>query len=160
MADISVSEQLQKNWQRLSGLPGGKRLFSAMIGKMAPYTGSIGAVVEELRPGYARVILHDRRKVRNHLDCVHAVALINLGEVTTGLACMSGMPRDARGILKGLSIEYHKKARGRLTAECHCEIPSTSERQQYQVEGQIRDREGTLVSTVHATWLIGPRKVA
>jgi len=158
MADISISEQLQTQWKRLSGLPGGKKLFSAMIGKMAPYTGTIGAVVEELRPGYAKVQLRDRKKVRNHLDCVHAVALINLGEVTTGLACMSGMPRDARGILKGLSIQYHKKARGRLTAQCQCEIPATSQRQEYVVEGQIHNDNGELVSTVHATWLIGPRK--
>ena len=158
MAVKSLSSQLQRQWTRLSALPGGKKLFSVMLGRMAPYTGTVGAIVDTLEPGYAKVLLRDRKKVRNHLDCVHAVALVNLGEVTTGLACMSGMPDNARGILKGLSIEYHNKARGLLTAECRCDIPQTSERKDYVVEGRIKNSDGELVSTVSATWLIGPRK--
>jgi acyl-coenzyme A thioesterase PaaI-like protein len=157
MAKVSMSVALMQKWRTLSRLPGGKRLFSYMLGRMAPYTGTVGAVVEELEPGYAKVTLRDRRKVRNHLNSIHAIALCNLGEVTTGVACLSGMPGDARGILKGLSIEYHKKARGLLTAECRCDIPRTSERCDYIVEGEIRNAAGELVSSVKATWLIGPR---
>ncbi|MEE2827912.1 MAG: hotdog fold domain-containing protein [Myxococcota bacterium] len=153
---LSISEQIRNQWARLSGLPGGKKLFSMAIGRMAPYTGTVGAVVDELEPGYAKVLLKDRKKVRNHLRSVHAVALVNLGEVATGLAVMSGMPDDARGILKGLAIEYHKKARGLLTAECRTEIPSTSERREYIVEGSISNEDGEVVATVQATWLIGP----
>ena len=147
---------VRKLWKRLSPLPGGKLLFSKAVGKAAPYTGTIGAEVQDLQPGYARVQLKDRKKVRNHLNSIHAIALVNLGELTTGLAVLSGMPDDARGILKGIAVEYHKKARGLLTAECRTEIPSTSERQEYIVEGEIRNAEGELVTTVRATWLIGP----
>jgi len=155
-APLSVSRRVRETWSRLSGKPGGKKLFSIAIGRMAPYSGTIGALVDELEPGYAKVLLKDRKKVRNHLNSIHAIALVNLGEVTTGLAVLSGMPDDARGILKGIAVEYHKKARGLLTAECRTEIPSTSERQEYIVEGEIRNAEGELVTTVRATWLIGP----
>jgi acyl-coenzyme A thioesterase PaaI-like protein len=158
--EIAIGEKIRKQWKSLSGIPGGKWLFSTAIGRMAPYTGTIGALVDELEPGYAKVLLKDRKKVRNHLRSVHAIALINLGEVTTGLATMSGMPSDARGILKGLSIEYHKKARGLLTAECRTEIPQTSERKIYEVEGKIFDTSGDCVATVTAQWLIGPMKSA
>ena len=153
---MSVSKRVSTTWDKLSGIPGGKRLFSRIVGRMAPYTGTIGAHVEDLRPGYAKVLLRDRKKVRNHLDCVHAIALCNLGEVATGLAVLSGMPDDARGILKGLSIEYHKKARGLLTAECTTEIPSTSERKEFHVKGEIKDAGGDVVASVTAHWLIGP----
>ncbi|MCP4868285.1 MAG: DUF4442 domain-containing protein [Proteobacteria bacterium] len=152
----SVSTRVRTAWDKLHRVPGGKRLFSKMVGRMAPYTGTIGALVDELEPGYAKVLLRDRKKVRNHLDCVHAIALCNLGEVATGLAVLSGMPDDARGILKGITMEYHKKARGLLTAECRTEIPSTSERTEYQVVGKIKDAGGEVVATATAHWLIGP----
>lgn len=155
---MSVSQRVSTTWDKLSGVPGGKRLFSRIVGRMAPYTATIGALVDDLGPGYARVLLKDRKKVRNHLDCVHAIALANLGEITTGLAVLSGMPSDARGILKGLTVEYHKKARGPLTAECTTEIPATSERGEYHVKGEIKDASGDVVTSVTAHWLIGPMK--
>ena len=62
-------------WNLLSGVPGGKTLFSRMVGRAAPYTGSIGATVVALRPGFAQVELQDRKPIRNHLASIHAVAL-------------------------------------------------------------------------------------
>ncbi|HCP45146.1 MAG TPA: DUF4442 domain-containing protein [Deltaproteobacteria bacterium] len=152
----SIGTQIHTTWERLSGKPLGKWLFSQGIGRMAPYTGTIGALVEELRPGFARVTLKDRKKVRNHLNSVHAIALMNLGEVTTGLAVMCGLPDGARGILVGLSMDYQKKARGLLTAECSCDVPATTDRQEYEIVGEIKDEAGEIVATARARWLIGP----
>jgi acyl-coenzyme A thioesterase PaaI-like protein len=154
----SVGEQIRANWEKLSPLPGGKWLFSTMIGRMAPYTGTIGATVMELRPGYAKVELRDRKNVRNHLESIHAIALMNLGEVATGLAMMSQMPADARSILVGLSMDYTKKARGTLVAECTAPALESSAKQEYAVEGVIRDAGGEAVATARARWLVGPRK--
>ncbi len=158
MAKQSVGERVRGSWDRLSKIPGGKKMFTVMVGRMAPYTGTIGATTLDLRPGYAKVQLKDRKRVRNHLNCVHAIALCNLGELTTGLAMMASLPDDARGILSGIEATYHKKARGTLTAECHCDPPSTSETMDYDVVGEIKDASGTVVTTVTAHWRIGPRK--
>ena len=59
---------LRDAWNLLAGVPGGKTVFSRLVGRMAPYTGSIHATVTVLRPGYAEVEMQDRRAVRNHLD--------------------------------------------------------------------------------------------
>ena len=128
------------------------------MGKAAPYTGTIGAEVLDLRPGYARVQMKDRKKVRNHLNSIHAVALMNLAEATTGLAMSSGLPEGARGILKGLQIDYLKKARGLLTAECEVEVLDSTERRELEIVGEIRDRSGDVVARAIATWLVGPMK--
>jgi len=156
-SQIGSMPSIRTLWDRLGSLPGGTRLFNLALWNMAPYTGSVRPRVEELRSGYARVSMRDRRAVRNHLRSVHAIALLNLAEVSSGLALLYGLPDDARAILTGLSIQYLKKARGTLTAEASVEVPSTSEQREYQFASIIRNREGEIVAEAIATWLVGPR---
>ena len=149
---------IREQWQRLGGSPLGKRLFSVLLGRIVPYTGTLGAQVEELRAGYARATLRDRRRVRNHLRSIHAIALMNLAELVTGLALNYAMRPDARSILKGLSIEYHKKARGTITGEATAPVLESNEERDIEVEGTLRDEAGEVVATARASWRVGPRK--
>jgi len=149
---------IRSSWDRLSGMPGGRRLFSVMVGRAAPYTGSIGARIEELRDGYARVVLRDRPGVRNHLRCVHAIALANLAELTGNVAIAYSLRDDARFIVAGLSMDYIKKARGTITGVCEAPVPETNERQEYEVHVSMRDEKGEEVAHCTLRTLVGPKK--
>lgn len=134
-------------------------MFSVLIGLKVPYTGTIGARVRELRPGYARIEMRDRRRVRNHLHSIHAVALTNLGELAGSLAMTLLVPPQGRWIVTGLATEYLKKARGRLTAECSVEGIDWRQPGDFHGEVAIRDAGGDIVARVIPAWRIGPRPV-
>ena len=152
--------RLRKAWTRLSPLPGGRWLFSRLVDWMAPYTGSIRARVEELRAGYARVSIRERRALRNPFRSIHAVALMNLAEEASGLATLYGLPAGSRGIVTGLSMEYEKKARGTITAVCDTSPPATVQEEPvpHVAVVTLRDAAGDVVAVGRATWTLGPTR--
>lgn len=149
---------IREAWNTLAMLPGGKHLFSMLLGRMAPYTGTIGANVTVLRAGHCEVQMADRRAVRNHLNCVHAIALVNLAEVAGNVALAYSMPDDARFIVASLEIKYLKKARGTITAIGEAPILNTSVRAEYQVPVTLKDPSGTVVATAVLHTLVGPKQ--
>ena len=156
----SIGPGLRAQWGRFSGVPAGRWLFSRALGRYVPYTGTLGAVVRVLEPGYCRVEMRERRRLRNHLDSIHAMALGNLAEMVTGLALMNSLPDGIRGILTGFSIDYLKKARGTLVAECRCELPPDNQEAEHTLAGEIHDRDSALVAVARARWLTGPERSA
>lgn len=145
-------------WDRLSPLPGGRRLFSRVVGCAAPYTGTMRAHVLELSAGHSRVELRDRRAVQNHLRSVHAIALANLAELTGNVAVAYSLPDDARFIVAGLSIDYIKKGHGTIIGTCDVEPIRSSERREYDFLVELRDDSGELVARSVLKTLVGPRR--
>lgn len=147
---------LLRSWNRARRLPGGRSLFTRLLRRRVPYSGTIRARVDELAPGYAKVRMEDHRRVRNHLNSIHAIALANLGELTTGLAMSAAIPAGMRGIPVRLSIEFLKKARGEISAESQCSVPQADEEREHEVEALLKDPEGEPVARFKARWLVGP----
>jgi acyl-coenzyme A thioesterase PaaI-like protein len=145
-------------WDRLRRVPGGRTVFSRLVGLAAPYTGTIGAKVTALERGRSEVVMADRRSVRNHLRSVHAVALANLAELTGNVALAYSLPDDARFIVAGMDLDYVKKARGPITGRCECPVPDTNERQEFRVPVTLHDSGGDVVVRATLRTLVGPKK--
>jgi len=149
----SVEGRVLSRWQRWGKTALGRRFYSLLLGRMAPYSGSIRPLVLHLEPGYARIALRDRRALRNHLHSIHAIALANLGELASGLAMLAALPDDVKAIVTGLEIEYLKKARGRLQAEGRAEPPGVITEPTTQiVQAEIRDETGDIVARLNVHW--------
>ena len=119
----SPGQRLLRLWRRLHRLPGGTRLFSLIFGWRVPYSRSVRPHIRVLAPGHAEVEIPDRRGNRQHLGSVHAVALVNLAEQTSGLALLTALPNGIRGIVTQISMQYFKKARGPIRAVCDVAAP-------------------------------------
>jgi acyl-coenzyme A thioesterase PaaI-like protein len=148
--------RLLKLWRQLSPLPGGQWLFAQLFSRMVPYSGSVGPRIRHLEPGHARVEIPDRRSNRQHLGSVHAIALMNVAEMASGLAMMSGLPDGVRGIVTSISIEYLKKARGTITAVSRVTVPTVTTDQDFDVISECLDREQNVVARATVRWRLGP----
>jgi acyl-coenzyme A thioesterase PaaI-like protein len=153
--DISV---IRKFWDTLKSAPQGKHIYSRIVNRMIPYTGTIRSTVEEIGPGHAVVSMQDRHGVRNHIKSVHAIALANLAEYAGNTAVAYSLEPNSRFIVSGMTMEYLKKARGTITAEGTCPPSIPAEKKEYIVEVVMRDPSGDVVARSTLTTLVGPTK--
>ena len=158
IADRGKQNFVRIAWDKLHALPGGTRAFSKLIGLAAPYTSTIHAHVVHVERGRAEVTMNDTRDVRNHIDCIHAVALANLVELTGNIALAYSLPDDGRFIVAKMSLEYIAKARGPIRAIGTCEVPETSERRELEVLVRIENADGKEVTRGTLSSLVGPKK--
>ena len=151
----SPNEMIQVGWSKLKKIPGGNKIFSSLASRYIPYTGSVSPIVLSIENGQARVLMKDKRAVRNHLNCIHAIALANVGEFSTGLCLISQLPNTAMAILVKIEVEYLKKARGDLVSESLFQYSvDTKNNDDLRLTANILNEKNEIVTKVHATWRI------
>lgn len=144
-------------WSKLQKLPFGDWVFSRLLEFQVPHASAIGADIVSLKAGTASSVLRDRRKVRNHLKSIHAAALVHLGEMTGNLALSSLQPNNGRWIVKDMRVEYMKKARGEMRAQCSLEDLDWTESRDVSGVIDILDPQGDRVCQITMNWKIGLR---
>lgn len=112
---MAADNYVLAQWNRLSGYPGGKWLFSTFVANKAPYFRTISPKIEELREGHAKVTIRKTRTVQNHIGTVHAIALCNLLEITMGVCAEASIPKHLRWLPKGMTVRYTAKANSDIT---------------------------------------------
>jgi acyl-coenzyme A thioesterase PaaI-like protein len=155
-ANDSPGARLLNAWRQLSPLPGGRWLFTQLVKRMIPYTGSVSPRVETLEPGFARISIRQRRRLEQHLGSIHAIALMNVAEFASGAAMTTALPPGYRGIVTKISIEYFKKARGTVTAESRPNLPELSVEGEHDFISEITDQQGDLIARATVRWRLGP----
>ena len=150
-------QTLNRWWGWSSRLPGGRWLFTRLLFTLVPYSGTAGARIESLAPGRVELILPDRRRIRNHLGSIHAIALTNVAELASGLSLITCLDTQVRAIVVGLEMDFLKKARGSLRIEGTASPPdvdvdSTIE---YVARASIRDGSGETVARGRVRWRLG-----
>ena len=81
-----MKNPILKKWSYAKSTSFGRRVFSFLIGFYVPYSGSVSPLIEEISKGSASVSIKEKWFIRNHLKSVHAIALANVGEFSSGLA--------------------------------------------------------------------------
>lgn len=116
---MSPPNYLLALYKRCQRLPAGKRLFSALFARKAPYFRSIKPLITQLEPGFCELRFKKRKAVQNHIGTVHAIALCNGLEMAMGAVAEASIARHLRWIPKGMQVNYTAKADSdiRITAE-------------------------------------------
>lgn len=138
-------------WQRLSGVPGGSRLFSAAAMVRVPYFASIAPHVLRMEPGFAEVAVPKWFFVYNHLHTVHAIASCNAAEIAMGMLMEATVPTSHRWIPKAMNVAYLEKATTSLRAQARLDPPdftAITDGTEIVVPVSVVDKSGTEV--VHA----------
>lgn len=152
--DLSILGMFRK----LSGAPGGRTVFTKAVCVKAPYFGSIGPVIEELRPGHCEVRIKDKRGVHNHLGTVHAIAMCNMAELAGGMLTEVSIPASHRWIPKGMTVEYLAKARGDLRAVAALDpIPEFGEGADLPIVVDVLDPDGEVVMRAEITMRVSSK---
>ncbi len=97
-------------YDRLAALPAGRRVFSVLFARKAPYFRTVRPRVRDVRPHHAELVVPKRKAVENHLGTVHAIAVCNGLEAAMGLLAEATTPRTHRWIPKGMQVSYLAKS--------------------------------------------------
>lgn len=144
-------------YERFARFPFGSVLFSRALTIRAPYFSTIHPHITDLRRGYCRVEIKDRRAIHNHIGSIHAGALCTLSELTGGLAVDASIPSNLRWIPREMTVQYTKKAKGDLIGECSVD-PDILFPGDVKVPLDIKDKMGDTVLKAVIVFYISERK--
>ena len=146
-------------WTCLNGWPGGKYMYSKLVGFFAPYSASIDPLITSVEPGVCEAMMTDRPWKRNPFASVHAIAIANLAEMTAGIACVTAIEstRGVQGIPVDMKLEFVAKARGTLF--CRASLPSAlptaqdvKKEKDINIVCDVSDTTGKVVAAVSVLW--------
>ncbi|WLP89672.1 hotdog fold domain-containing protein [Gordonia sp. NB41Y] len=139
----------------------GHLLFSVGMVARVPYFATILPLVDEMRPGFCRVVAPKWFGVHNHIGTFHAIAACNLAETAMGMLMEASLPTTHRWLPKAMSAQYLAKATTRMTAEATfaepLDVSTITDGTDVVVSIRIVDTHGTEVVHCDITTWVTPR---
>ncbi|TMR18029.1 DUF4442 domain-containing protein [Nonomuraea turkmeniaca] len=141
--------------------------IGALLLQTVPFARTLGITFDTVGDGQAVGRLPDRRELHNHVAGPHAGALFTLAESASGAAMLSALGDQlerAVPLATSAAIEYRKLAKGEVSAEARLLVTrdevvaqlDAGERPVFDVAVDIKNADGTLVSTFTVTWTFRP----
>jgi acyl-coenzyme A thioesterase PaaI-like protein len=142
--------------------------IAAGLNQMVPFAAYVGAHVEEVGPGTARVTLPDGDERSNHVGSQHAGALFTAGEAASGGAFVGAFAErmgDITPLAEKAEISYLKIARGTITANATLQGDGEELLAELDQEGRVRfpvaveltDADGQVVCEMTVRWYVRKR---
>ena len=139
--------------------------LAAGYGQAIPFNLHIGLTVEEIGPGFGRVVLPEAATTMNHVQSQHAGALFTAGEAASGAAFISAFAErmgDITPLAEKADIAYLKLARGDITATGHFtderdELLAALDREgrvRFPIAVELRDADDLLVAEMTVHWYV------
>ena len=104
-------------YERCLKMPFGRKIFSTMFARKAPYFATIKPLITELEPNFCQLTFKKRKAVQNHIGTVHAIAVCNGMEMAMGAVAEASIPKHLRWIPKGMNVQYLAKTNSDVTIE-------------------------------------------
>jgi acyl-coenzyme A thioesterase PaaI-like protein len=133
-----------KIYNKLSRYPLGKRLFSFIVCRTAPYFASSSPLITSLQLNSCECIIKKRKRVTNHINTVHVIAICNGLEMAMGVMAEASVPNHLRWIPKGMSVDYTAKAGSNIRCVAHMKAEDWQPGEQ-QVKVTAYDLDDTVV---------------
>lgn len=162
---MSQANKLSRIVNKINLLPSPARVraLSMFFGRMVPFTGTAGIRIEELTGQRCVISLVNRRRVRNHIGGVHAVASLLIAESATGFMVGMNVPDDRVPVIKTVKAEFVKRASGdmRVVASLNDEqvrLIRETEKGETSVPVEIHDGEGREPILIEMVWAWTPKR--
>lgn len=97
-------------YHKVTRFPFGHKIFSLMVSFKAPYFSTVNPLVNDVRANYCECVIKKQRKVYNHIQTVHVIAICNGLEMAMGIMAEASIPKHLRWIPKGMTVDYVAKA--------------------------------------------------
>lgn len=147
-----------KIYNKCEKLPMGRWLFSKLVCFKAPYFDSIKPLFVELKQGRCVITMKKRRAVQNHIKSVHAIAMCNISELTSGTMLEASIPSNMRWIPKKMSVDYLKVAKTDLKAVCELQDVDWQKSQDLPLTVDVTDTNDDVVFRAIITMYVSPKK--
>ena len=122
-------------------------LLTKLFCSQVKYANTTGVKIMSVTHNNVELVLHNKKKVQNHIGGIHATAAATLAESTSGIVFGMNVPDDKLPLLKSMKISYVRRMQGDLKAVAtldnnQIEMIQSEEKGDYMVNVIITDESG------------------
>jgi uncharacterized protein (TIGR00369 family) len=162
---MPTPNRLRRAVAKFDSLPAALRpfLITLVFGQTVRFVRTAGIRFLVLNEERAVLTIPNRSKVRNHIGTVHASAMGLLAETATGAVLGMNVPDERVPVLRGMRVNYLKRAQGALTAEATLDAGMRArilkdEKGDLVVPVRVTDESGEVPLECEMLWAWRPKK--